>query len=247
MSAPETVVAPVEGTDTTIPPVETNKVEEPATVPGVDASAVEATPATDAEPAENPPKDDAKPEVKETVSRGNFLTKLLSFKSDKKSKAPKSPKKTGKSEEADTPAKDTPTKSVPAVEVTEPTQELTQEVTEPTEPVIAAASVPDAVPGNAKAEEPAPEEKRLTKTEKAEVKALKVGRRLSARVGDFFKSKPKSEVTPPAKVDENPPKIDEPEPVAPLENPASQAVREATVEEPVKPAEVTTPVIAATA
>jgi len=49
---------------------------------------------------------------------------------------------------------------------------------------------------------------------------VKVGRRLSSRVGELFKSK-KIESTVPAKVDENPPKIDEPAPVAPLENPAS--------------------------
>jgi len=51
----------------------------------------------------------------------------------------------------------------------------------------------------------------------------KISRRLSARVGDLFKPKSKqpSESTP-AKVEENPPKIDEPAPVAPLENPAAE-------------------------
>lgn len=57
-------------------------------------------------------------------------------------------------------------------------------------------------------------------------KPKKVSRRLSARVGEFFKSKPKAEVATPAKVDEHPPKIDEPAPVAPLENPASEPVAE---------------------
>jgi hypothetical protein len=51
---------------------------------------------------------------------------------------------------------------------------------------------------------------------------VKLGRRLSARVGDFFKPKPKAEVAAPAKVDEHPPKIEEPSPVAPLENPATE-------------------------
>lgn len=46
----------------------------------------------------------------------------------------------------------------------------------------------------------------------------KATRRLSARVTDFFKPKPKAEVATPAKVDENPPKIEEPTPVAPLED-----------------------------
>ena len=63
-------------------------------------------------------------------------------------------------------------------------------------------------------------------------KPAKVGRRLSARVGDLFKAKAKTEVTP-ARVDEPPPKIDEPKidepkinepkPVAPLANPAKEA------------------------
>lgn len=82
---------------------------------------------------------------------------------------------------------------------------------------------------------------------KEEKKALKVGRRLSARVGDLFKSKPKPEVTPPAKVDEHPPKIDEPEPVAPLENPASDDVPKVEGEESAQPVEAAAPVVAATA
>jgi hypothetical protein len=51
---------------------------------------------------------------------------------------------------------------------------------------------------------------------------VKVGRRLSSRVNELFKSK-KVESAAPPKVDENPPKIDEPAPVAPLENPATTA------------------------
>lgn len=85
-------------------------------------------------------------------------------------------------------------------------------------------------------------------------KPVKVGRRLSARVGDFFKTKSKPEVTTPAKVDEHPPKIDEPAPVAPLENPASEpaaeapaAATETKVEEPVEAAPAATPVVAAAA
>jgi hypothetical protein len=52
-------------------------------------------------------------------------------------------------------------------------------------------------------------------------KAAKIGRRLSARVNDFFKPKPKADVATPAKVDELPPKIEQPTPVDPLENPAT--------------------------
>lgn len=58
-----------------------------------------------------------------------------------------------------------------------------------------------------------------------------MGRRLSARVNDFFKSRTR-EVSHPAKVDEAPPKLEEPAPVAPLENPATDSAP--AVEEPKK-------------
>jgi len=79
-----------------------------------------------------------------------------------------------------------------------------------------------------------------------ENRAAKVGRRLSARVTDLFRPKAK-DLSTPAKVDEHPPKIDEPAPVAPLENPASSEAAPveapAPVEEPEVPAEPT-PVVA---
>lgn len=87
-----------------------------------------------------------------------------------------------------------------------------------------------------------------------ENKAAKVGRRLSSRVGDLFRSKPKTELSTPAKVDEHPPVIDEPAPVAPLENPASSEPAPTepaapTTEEtvPAEPALAATPVISAVA
>lgn len=85
-----------------------------------------------------------------------------------------------------------------------------------------------------------------------DVKALKVSRRISARVTDFFKIK-KVEVNTPAKVDENPPVIDQPAPLPPLENPATDAPAAAAATEPLavndtsEPAPVATPVIAAAA
>ena len=87
---------------------------------------------------------------------------------------------------------------------------------------------------------------RLQKEKEFE-KAVKVGRRLSARLFSFKKSGKTEEHNAPAKVDENPPKIDEPEPVAPLDNPATEAA--APVAEEPKPAEPTpvTPVVAAAA
>jgi len=96
------------------------------------------------------------------------------------------------------------------------------------------------------------EEKAAEKKEK-ENRAAKVGRSLSARVGEFFKPKAK-EVSTPAKVDEHPPKIDEPAPVAPLENPAGSEAAPAEAAAPVtedvvpaEPAPVTAPLVAAAA
>jgi hypothetical protein len=82
---------------------------------------------------------------------------------------------------------------------------------------------------------------------------VKVGRRLSSRVGDLFKTR-KVESTAPPKVDENPPKIDEPAPVAPLENPATaatgdapEATSAAPAEEPKAEVPPAAPVVAAAA
>lgn len=94
----------------------------------------------------------------------------------------------------------------------------------------------------------------LQKEEKKEEKpkSPKVGRRLSARVGDFFKPKAKAEPTTP-KVEENPPKLAESEPIAPLENPAAEtAAAESTpapeaTEEPKTEAPPAAPVVAAAA
>jgi hypothetical protein len=65
----------------------------------------------------------------------------------------------------------------------------------------------------------------------------------------LFKVK-KAETTTPAKVDENPPKIDEPAPVAPLEHPATTTATDATpapVEEPKVEAPPAAAVVAAAA
>ncbi|OJA14881.1 hypothetical protein AZE42_00801, partial [Rhizopogon vesiculosus] len=97
------------------------------------------------------------------------------------------------------------------------------------------------------AAEAAPVEAPKEDKKEKENRAAKVGRRLSARVGELFKSKTK-EVSPPAKVDEHPPKIDEPAPVAPLEDPASSEAAAPVVEDvPAEPAPVVAPMVAATA
>lgn len=73
---------------------------------------------------------------------------------------------------------------------------------------------------------------------------VKLGRRISARVGDLFNrsNRAKTESTT-LRVDEHPPKIDEPPAIAPLENPTDGA----KVVEAAKAAEIQAPVVAATA
>lgn len=99
-------------------------------------------------------------------------------------------------------------------------------------PAEAEAPVPEATPEEPKKEEEKKEEKKEEKEEKGGRSPLKISRRLSARVGEFFKPRSK-EVNHPVKVDEAPPKIEEPAPVAPLENPAADSTP-ATAEEPKK-------------
>jgi len=161
-----------------------------------------------------------------------LLGSLSKPKGEKKVKAPKSPKKEKKKEEAEAPVTEETPKEAPAVAL-EASEVVKEEVSEPVKETEVATPVVEA---------PVAEEVKEVKEEKAvvpkeEKKALKVGRRLSARVGDLFKSKPKTEVTTPPKVNENPPVLEEPTPVAPLENPASEAAPEVKVEESVEPIE----------
>ena len=82
-----------------------------------------------------------------------------------------------------------------------------------------------------------------------DARAIKVSRRISARVTGFFGLK-KTEVNTPAKVDENPPVIDEPTPLPPLEHPATDAAAPAPTGPPAEssePAPAAAPVIAAAA
>ncbi|KAF8344138.1 uncharacterized protein EI90DRAFT_50512 [Cantharellus anzutake] len=72
--------------------------------------------------------------------------------------------------------------------------------------------------------------KKERKALEKESKPVKVSRRISARVGELFKPKPKKEVAPAPKADEPAPKIEEPERVAPLETPAPAMA--SAVEEP---------------
>lgn len=117
------------------------------------------------------------------------------------------------------------------------------ETTEP--PTVAAV---EAAPATEAATTDTAKEEHKSK-DKPTSPATKVGRRLSARVGGFFKAKPVKEDGSPAttpKVDEAPPKIEEPTPVAPLEEPKPAAEVEATPK-PIEPAHEAAPQVSATA
>jgi hypothetical protein len=87
------------------------------------------------------------------------------------------------------------------------------------------------------------EEKKVKKRD-ARQSAVKVGRRLSSRVVEFLKTNKADHAVPP-KVDENPPKIDKPEPVAPLEHPAVSSAEPTSETKPEAPP--VAPVVAAAA
>jgi len=251
MSAPESAVVAtpvvaeeVKATETT-PVVVDTKTEEPAAVADVVPTTVEAeVPAEESTATEEP----AKPESKDGESKDSppkspkrfltNLTKLLSpFKSEKKAKVPKSPKKEKKTEEVEAAATAETPKETPAEVAAEVPAEVPVETVKEVEAAVAE-------PATAEVPEVVAEEVKETPATKAEAKAVKIGRRLSARVGDLFRSKPKTEVNTPAKVDELPPKIDKPVAMAPLENPATEGPK---VEETAKPVEVAAPVVAAAA
>jgi len=235
MSAPESAAAvPVveDAKPAEMPVVEEVKVEEPAAVAEGVSPAVEAEGTADKPMVTEEVKDEA--EKKDAPPKSpSFLTKLLNgFKGEKKVKGPKKEKK---KEEVEATATMEAPMEVPAAEVPAAVAEVPVETVKEAEAVVTAPE-PAVVAEEVKMETPP--------VQKPEGKALKVTRRLSARVGDFFKQKPKAEVHPPAKVDELPPMIGEPVKVAPLENPASEAAK---VEEPAKTVEVVAPVVAATA
>lgn len=219
--------------------------------------------ATDAAPPLEPAKDDAKADDKPAEVAGkkeerpkspSILSKILASlkpagdkpKAERKMKV-KHSKEEKKREEAPPPPAEEPV--VPAEEPSPADAKLEdQPAPEPVEPAPAPAPVEVVKETDAPAPPPEPEvpvpdvapvdgapDKVVDKCEK-EMKPSKsparVARRLSARVNEFFKTKPK-EVHPPAKVDEAPPKIEEPTPVAPLENPAADSAP-ANAEEPQK-------------
>ncbi|KAB5596467.1 Translation initiation factor eIF-2B epsilon subunit [Ceratobasidium theobromae] len=213
-----------------------------ATAEATDAPAADATEPAPAEPAPESPK---------PKSPAGLFSKLLApFKGEKKAKAPKSPKKEKKKEEAepvaeDAPKEEAPKEDAPAAEAEATEPAVVEAVAEPAPAIVepAESAEPAAAPEEpvketteeapAPAEAAKPEQNNKVEEKKADEKK-KAGRRLSARVTGFFRPKHKPEETSPlpAKVDENPPKIDEPAPVAPLENPTADAAEAKPADEP---------------
>jgi hypothetical protein len=231
---------------------ETLKVEA-AVIPPTQAPAqVEETPAeaeaTPAAAAEEAPKDDTQPAEAEKKTPKLLARILAPFKGDgkkaeKKEKSPKSPKKKkkGETEAAATSGEES------SKEETEPPKEAKEVEPAP----VKEPETPAPVAETSTAHDEAKKEEKKDEKKDTNAKATKLGRRISARVGDFFKVKPKTEVASAAKVDEHPPKIDQPAPVAPLEN-VTEAAGEASAAEtetakPVEPAPAVTPVVAAAA
>jgi hypothetical protein len=242
--------APVEPAEATVAPA------EPATGV-VEATAAEPTAAGDSEPKDTPPTK-------------NKLMALLSkirppTKKAKPSKSPKRDPEATSDKEKQAPAatevKDstTPEVSAPtelaAVAPTEPPAAASTDPPAPTEPVANVVEETTAAPV-----EPAkPEEKdaEVTTKEKSPISPAKIARRISTRLTDLLKTKPKADTAPSTKVvGEHPPKIEQPEPVAPLtvveeaaQAPSSSAATAPVAEETAAApsATVAAPVLVATA
>jgi len=200
-----------------------------------DAPAAEVTQEAAAATEGEATKKDDRPKSPSLISK--LLAPFKAAKGEKKVKAPKSPRKAKKESSASSeePAKE----EAPAEEA--------QAAAPAPAPEAPAAPAPEAAA--AVAETPA-ETKPAEATEVKEKKESKVklGRRISVGISNtfhFLTPKTKSDVTTPAKVDENPPQIDNPEPVAPLD--VAQESAPAPAEEAPKPIEPSPPVVAATA
>jgi len=218
---------PVEVTEAAaVAAVEPTKTDETPAITETPAAVVEETPAavTEETPAEDK-KEDAKPAAR-PKSPGLLARLMGPF--NKKSKGPKSPAKT---KETETPVTEEASKveETPAAAYVEPEapKEVVAEPVKDTETPATETPVAD------------------VKEKDEKDKKSRFTRRLSTRVGDLFK-KSKSEAPTSGKVDVNPPVLEEPTPVAPLENPASEGAGPAeTPAEPSEPIPVE-PVIAAT-
>jgi len=211
--------------------VEPAKPDESPAVTETPAPVVEETPQETPAAGTEDQKEAAKPAETEKAPKGpGILAKLIA--PFNKKRGPKSPKR----KEAETPVEEAPKpEETPAT--AEAVAEAPNDVTEPVK-----ESETPAVDTPAVVAEPKEEKK---EKEKGSSK-IKFTRRMSAVVGDYFR-KNKSDVPATAKVDEHPPKIDEPTPVAPLENPASESsVPAVTPAEPSEPAKPVEPALAAT-
>lgn len=258
MSAPETAPAapipatvPTEQTDPN--PVHDESAEPKETITEASAPAGEPAPVVESKESKEPEKSEAK----ENRRSGFFnISKLIPTtfkrssrkeKRDQRSSSEETPKETEvkatepKEAEAPVPA------PAPAPVETEAAAEPAD--TEAAAPPPATTEGETAPKSEDQAEKEEAKDKLLPEPSKAvddvKAKASKVGRRLSARMNLFFKPKSKEEV-PQQKVNEEPPKIEEPKPVAPLEN-LSQPEALNAAEEPKPEAAPAAPAVAAAA
>jgi len=210
------------------PAVEAPTLTEAAAVPIPETPAVEATgeaakpveETTEAAPAEASTTEAKEPETKKSPRSFSFKNLFASFKPGKKDKSPVATPATEtaplveESEAAapapaaeEAPKEEEAAAPAPVVEAAEPVKETE----------TAAAPAAEETPAPAEAPAPKEEAEKTTAAKEEKVKAQKLGRRISARVTELFKPKHREESAHPAKVDENPPVIEEPAPVAPLE------------------------------
>jgi hypothetical protein len=207
------------------------KVEEPtkAETPAVTTTAAEPSSASDPKESDKP----AESSKEDPPKSPRFNFGFLKFGRDKKKEKEKAP---------------APAAEEPAV----PTEEPSPADAKPEEKPEGAPADPvkeiETTPAPAESEAPVPQTTQeelkngdAPKEEKKDVRAhtaksaLKFGRRISSHIthfADIFVPK-RTQADSPAKVDEEPPKIKEPTPVAPLENPAADSTP-ATGEEPRK-------------
>jgi len=239
--------------ESSAPTAEAPKTEEapPATVPpqaeGAQDPSPEAAPAASEVATEDtkPASETTAAETQKVPKSPSLLYRLLGPLKDKV----KIPKKERKMEDTKPePSTEEHTKT----EAVLPSKAVTEEAPVPATETPAETSTEPATTTDVSNEET----KESSKEKKAERKdarqsAVKVGRRLSSRVGEFFKPK-KAETATPAKVDENPPTIDSPPPVEPLEHPATASSADNSgsapaPEEPKTEAPPVVPVVAAAA
>jgi hypothetical protein len=232
---------------TETPPV-TEDTAQPATTPATDPKEAKGADVPNEAPKEHRPKSPS------------IFTRLLNLTAKAGEKFPR-PKRKEKMPKEETPVSAAEDPVVAAEEPSpdgvkpedKPVTELNEVI--PADPVTEIVEAPAPVEPEAPVPQTTSEEVQ-PKDEGGDAKPSKsrVNRRLSSRITSLFTTPHKRRAEPPAKLNEAPPKIDEPTPVAPLENPAAdstpdadQPKRDEEVNEPPKIIDATPSPVVATA